>query len=160
MEQNTETEGYGKFILLARKSWTAYVATIFVGLVSIAVNGLVLQFSFVLGIALTVIVVLATSYKLFEIHSYTLFYDDAGVWFYGGVLPWSKGSRGVKWRDLDEALYTPSLMSWLFSSYSVRIGHRYTKANEIFLSQMAHGNEAVMTINGLHREMVRSNQLS
>lgn len=83
-----------------------------------------------------------------------------GVWVYSGILPWNKGVAGVKWRDLDEAVYFQSMGSWLFKSYSVRIGHRFTKSSEILLSHWARGHEAAMAINGQHQDLVRANALT
>ncbi|MBA5735453.1 hypothetical protein H3260_27010, partial [Escherichia coli] len=59
---------------------------------------------------------------------------------------------GVKWRDLDSATYFTGFVSWLTNSYTVRLEHRFTKANEILISHMAAGNKAVEEINGTHAE--------
>lgn len=92
--------------------------------------------------------------------SFHLYFDDVGVWVYSGVLPWNKGVAGVKWRDLDEAVYFQSMGSWLFKSYSIRIGLRFTKSSEILLSHWARGNEVVMEINGQHQALVRASALN
>lgn len=86
--------------------------------------------------------------------------DDLGVWVFWGILPWNKGTEGVKWRDIDEAVYFPDLWSWLGKSYTVRVGHRFTKEREIFLSNMANGKEAVQTINAKHAELIRLKQIN
>jgi len=110
-------------------------------------------------------VVLAVSaafltYNFMVLKSFHLYYDDIGIWIYSGVLPWKKGVSGVKWRDLDEAVYFPSLGSWVFKSYTIRIGHRFTKSSEILLSHWARGQDVVSQINGRHQELVRANALS
>lgn len=53
------------------------------------------------------------------------------IWVYSGVLPWSKGVAGIKWRDLDEAVYFQGPVSGALRSYCLRIGHRFTKSSEI-----------------------------
>ena len=98
-------------------------------------------------------------YQVLLIKSYHLYFNDAGVWVFSGVLPWNKGVAGVKWRDLDEAVYFQSMGSWLFKSYSIRIGHRFTKSSEVLLTHWARGHEAVMTINEQHQELVRAGAL-
>ena len=50
--------------------------------------------------------------------------------------------------------------SWLLKSYTVRIGHRFTKANEIVMTHMASGHQAVMTVNAMHQELVRAGRLA
>jgi len=52
------------------------------------------------------------------------------------------------------------MASWLFKSYSIRIGHRFTKSSEILLSHMMRGDESVMIINSRHQELVRANALA
>ena len=58
------------------------------------------------------------------------------MWTYSGILPWKKGVSGVKWRDMDEATFVPGFWSWITGSYTVCIGHRFTKANEIVLTNI------------------------
>jgi hypothetical protein len=89
-----------------------------------------------------------------------IYYDDAGVWLYSGVLPWARGVRGVKWRDMDEAVYVQSFRSWLLRSWTIRVGHRFTKGSEILLAHMARGREAVTLINERHQQMIRDDRLA
>lgn len=128
--------------ILARKSWTAYIRVFF------------------LGLLLTVPVVAFLVYQVMEIRSHQLYVDDIGIWHSRGILPWSKGISGVKWRDLDEAVFFQGMGSWLLKSYTVRIGHRFTKANEIVMTHMASGHQAVMTVNAMHQELVRAGRLA
>jgi hypothetical protein len=69
-----------------------------------------------------------------------------------GILPWNKGVAGVKWRDVEDAVFYTGFLSWAFNSHSLRVGHRFTKASEIFLGNVRHGRQAVEHINELHRE--------
>lgn len=75
--------------------------------------------------------------------------DAWGV--YQGLFPWSRGVIGVNWRDVEDASYSPSFFSWLFNSYTVRVGHRFIKSSEIQLSHIANGSRAVVEINDSHR---------
>lgn len=142
---------------LGGKSWTAYVG---VGLVSLLLLLIAVPLawtaSWVAGLILLIAVLSFLIYRVLLLRSYKLYHDDIGVWVYSGVLPWNKGVAGVKWRDLDEAIYAQTLWSWLFKSYSMRIGHRFTKSSEIFLTHMAQGHESVMAINTQHQELIRA----
>jgi hypothetical protein len=111
------------------------------------------------SLALSVILA-GTAYKYMELRAYRLYYNEMGVWLYSGILPWNKGVRGVKWRDLDDATYTRSMGSWLLKSYAIRIGHRFTRSNELVLKGIAHGDKAVMEINQQLQEMARANRLN
>lgn len=104
--------------------------------------------------ALAISIVVYSGYRWFVLRSVRLFYDDSGVWVYAGVLPWSKGVRGVKWRDLDEGTYAQSFWSWLLRSYDIRVSHRFTKDNEITLTRMYNGDRAVIQMNEIHRSRI------
>ena len=95
-------------------------------------------------------------YRIALLRSVLLYVDDAGVWVHAGVLPWKKGVTGVKWRDVDEATYAQGFWSWLTRSYLVRIGHRFTKSNEIVLTNIGGGKHAVGLINARHQAIVRA----
>lgn len=146
---------------LSRKAWTAYVGTV---LLAVILFGFALPLAFQWSELAAGGVLLASAllvgYRVLVIRSVQLYYDDVGVWLYAGILPWSKGVQGVKWRDMDEATFEQSFWSWLFKSYAIRIGHRFTKASEIRLTHMARGKEAVTTLNAHHQELIRSNALS
>lgn len=65
----------------------------------------------------------------------------------------------MKWRDIDEAAFFQGLWSWLFKSYTIRVGHRFTKSSELVLSHMARGHDAAMHVNTVHQELMRAGQL-
>lgn len=83
-----------------------------------------------------------------------LYTDDHGVWVYRGILPWTRGVSGVKWRDLEEAVYEIGFLSWALNAYTVRVGHRFTQSAEIVLANVSRGREAVEHINDLHRQVL------
>jgi hypothetical protein len=146
---------------LGGKAWTAYVRIIFIGLALLFIaTPVAWAASAATGVVVLVASLAFVAYQFLLLKSFHLYFDEVGVWVYSGIMPWNKGIGGVKWRDLDEAVYFQSIGSWLFKSYSIRIGHRFTKSSEILLSHWARGHEAVMAINGHHQELVRTGALS
>ena len=161
MDQGILTENHSEINSLGGKSWTAYIGLALLSLlilipIAIASWGS----SWLLGLIVSTVVFTFITYHILHTRSYKLYYDDIGIWVYSGILPWNKGVAGVKWRDLDEAVYFQTFWSWLFKSYSIRIGHRFTKSSEIFLTHMHNGDETAMNINELHHELVSAGALS
>ncbi|MES2076736.1 MAG: hypothetical protein V4462_14065 [Pseudomonadota bacterium] len=145
---------------LCGKAWTAYVGTVLLALILFgAVLPLAFKWTELAAAAVLLASALLVGYRVLAIRSYQLYYDDVGVWLYHGILPWAKGVAGVKWRDMDEATFVPSFWSWLSHSYTIRIGHRFTKDSEILLGQMANGKDAVGVLNARHQELIRANAL-
>ncbi len=161
MDQDNSATIPSEISSLGGKAWTAYVRVVFVALgLLLIVTPIAWSISYKAGIVVLLLSLASVVYQVLVLKSFHLYYDDVGVWVYSGVLPWNKGIAGVKWRDLDEAVYFQSMGSWLFKSYSIRIGHRFTKSSEILLSNWAHGDQAVTVINGQHQELVRAGTLS
>lgn len=161
MDQENSANVAPEVTSLGGKSWTAYVRVVLVGIVLLLVlTPLAWSASAMAGVVMLVVSLALVIYQFLLIKSFHLYLDDVGVWVYSGILPWNKGVAGVKWRDLDDAVYFQSMGSWLFKSYTIRIGHRFTKSSEILLSHWARGHEAVMAINGQHQELVRAGALS
>jgi hypothetical protein len=161
MEQDNRAIISSTATYLGGKSWTAYLGVGFFAVVLLLlVTPAAWAASWMLGLPALVLSVLVLGYKVLLLRSYKLYYDDVGVWLYSGVLPWKKGVSGGKWRDLDESVYFQTLWSWLFMSYSKRIGHRFTKSSEILLTHMARGHESAMAINAKHQDLIRANHLS
>jgi hypothetical protein len=141
---------------LSHKAWTAYCPTVLSAVLALGVlGGGVFYVSRRIGVIVMAVILLISIYHAMVIRSHRLYCDAIGVWISSGVLPWSKGVQGIKWRDLDAAAYTPGFWSWLFGSYTLRIGHRYAKDNEILLTRMVNGKEAVTAINERHQGMGR-----
>jgi hypothetical protein len=146
-----------------RLSWLAYVSTVltiafFIG-ISISIGGWTLnnaqtdaafRFGMTVSVFVLVLSLCICVYKILILSSVQVYKDDVGVWLYRGILPWSKGVRGVKWRDIEDAMYYTGFSSWMFRSYTVRIGHRFTKTSEIYVHHLAQGQNAVENINQLH----------
>lgn len=160
MEQDNAPNVGSDAVKLGGKSWTAYFGIALIAMIALPIAiALAWRASLGLGLVVLLVALAILTYQVLEIRSYQLYYDDVGIWLFSGILPWKKGVVGVKWRDLDEAIYFQTFWSWLFKSYSMRIGHRFTKESEIILSHMARGHESVMKINEKHQELVRSNLL-
>ncbi|WP_436307985.1 hypothetical protein [Variovorax sp. LjRoot290] len=147
----------GQAAILSRKSWLAYVGPVLACslILVVAVPLLVQIFSWRVAIGAGALVVAYFGYQMLMIRSVKLYVDEAGVWVYAGVFPWSRGVAGVKWRDLDEAVYFQGLVAWITRAYGVRIGHRFTKSSELSLSAMSHGDQAAIEINRRHVAMIR-----
>jgi hypothetical protein len=139
------------------KSWLAYlgVAALAALLFFVALP-LAFQWNEMAAAAVLGVSAMLVAYRFLLVRSVQLYYDEVGIWVYSGVLPWKKGVAGVKWRDMDEATYVNGFVSWVTRSYTVRIGHRFTKESEIVLHHIARGRKAVETINAIHQQMIRS----
>ena len=145
-----------QIVILATKSWVAFVGRLALAVVALPIVTVLLwQRTPLLASVAALVIIVGMIYTIALERSYVLFMDDHGVWLRRGILPWSRGVTGVKWRDLDSATYFTGFVSWLTNSYTVRLEHRFTKANEILISNMAAGNKAVEEINGTHAEMIR-----
>jgi len=160
MEEDNASRPGHHGTLLCVKAWTAYIGSV---LLAVMLFGAALPFAFryseLAAAGVLVASALVVGYRIMLIRSVQLYYDDVGVWLYSGILPWSKGVQGVKWRDMDEATFVQSFWSWLFKSYTIRIGHRFTKSSEIVLASMARGKDAVTTLNAHHQQLIRNGTL-
>jgi hypothetical protein len=158
MEQDNAPAGQG--IPLCGKAWTAYTGTFLLAVVAVFALRFAFNYSELAAAGVLAASTLLVGYRVLVIRSVQLYYDDVGVWLYSGILPWSRGVRGVKWRDMDEATYVQSFRSWLLRSWTIRVGHRFTKASEIVLTDMARGREAVTLINARHQALIRDDRLA
>jgi len=146
-----------------RMSWVAYVRPVLVFLVTLVIGIALFKVSAWLGVIGCTAAIGLFAFNILSVRSVHLYTDDIGVWVYRGVLPWNRGIVGVKWRDLEDAIYFTGFLSWLFKSYTVRVGHRFTKTSELVLVHVARGNLAVEHINQLHHQILsgeRTEQLN
>ncbi|MGK5027049.1 hypothetical protein [Janthinobacterium sp. RB2R34] len=151
------TNASPRAIFLCGKSWTAYAGTFTIA-VLLFFAALPLAFKYNTRAAFIVLIgsALIVGYRLLTIRSHQLYYDEAGVWLASGILPWKKKLTGVLWRDMDQASAETNFWSWLFRSYTVRIGLRATRQTVIHASGMARGKQAVDTINSRLQELLDS----
>ena len=154
-EQNTLTVPGAHVIGV--KSWLAYAG---VAALAVILFGVLLPLAFLwhemAALAVLVVSALLVGYEFLLVRSVQLYMDDLGVWVHAGVLPWKKGVSGVKWRDMDEATFVNGFTSWATRSYTIRIGHRFTKDSEIVLTKIARGKDAVALLNARHQDLIRS----
>lgn len=158
MEEDNASRSSPDAHVIGVKSWLAYSGVLLLALVLFGAV-LPLTFSYVNEIAAAVVLLVSAivvGYRFLLLRSIQLYYDDVGVWLYSGVLPWKKGITGVKWRDMEDASFTQGFWSWITRSYTVRIGHRFTKSSEIVLTNIASGKNTVATLNARQQEMIRT----
>jgi hypothetical protein len=162
-DQDNLARASGSAVTLCGKAWTAYVGITarLILLIGLAIAAIYLLPAYWHIIALILLVALLfIGYQIAMLRSYQLYYDDIGVWIYSGVLPWKRGVAGVKWRDLDAAIFYNSIWSWISSSYTIQLKHRFTKESEIVEASMANGKQVVITINQQHQQYIRQNGLA
>ena len=58
---------------------------------------------------------------------------------------------------MDEATFEQGFWSWITRSYTIRIGHRFTKESEIRLTHIAGGKDVVAK---LHQAYIKAVELS
>lgn len=129
------------------KSWTAFIGPVIMLFLGVVIAWFASALSWKIGAVIMLFTLISFAYKAFMIRSVVLFTNDAGVWMFSGIFPWSRGYQGVKWRDLDEASMYMGFFSWAFKSYDVRIGHRFTRTSELRVGHIKNGDEAVSLIN-------------
>lgn len=139
------------------KSWLAYAG---VAALAVILFGVLLPVSFLwhemAALAVLLLSAALVAYEFLLVRSVQLYVDDLGVWVHSGVLPWKRGVAGVKWRDMDEATFVNGFKSWATRSYTIRIGHRFTRGSEIVLTNIARGKDAVAFVNARHQALIRA----
>ena len=156
MEQEILAGNPSSVVNYPEKSWTAYLKIgLFTLLLFIPIGIAIASSSYLWSGIYFLILFVIIAYYILLIKSINLYTDDIGIWVYSGILPWSKGVNGVKWRDLDGVSHKTGFGSWLFKSYTIIISHRFTKDLEIVLDHMAVGNKSTYAINDAHANMVK-----
>ncbi|HEY8096991.1 MAG TPA: hypothetical protein VIE65_12990 [Methylobacter sp.] len=147
-------------VTLARKSWTSYVFPL---LFAFGVIPVISAFIIPLAPFTILLPILLFCYSLYRVavaRSVILFYDNAGVWLSSGILPWARGTYGVKWRDIEAATYYQSFSGWLFNSYDVRISNRFNHESEIFVKSLQGGKRAIIEINNAHELRIANHDIA
>lgn len=139
-----------------RLSWVAYVAPLVKYGILIAI---VSAFEFIPWWVTTMLLTRLV-YVLIYLRTVKVILNENGVWKHFGLLPWSRGAVGVKWRDLDQAEIYFGFFPWLTNSHTVRVGHRFTKASELLVPNVADGKGLIEVINREHDDRARSGALS
>ena len=102
------------------------------------------------GSLLLLVGVAQCAYQVAARRAVRLYTDEAGIWRRTGLFPWSRIVYGVRWRDLEIATFTGSLGSWMMRSYTIRVGHRFTRTSELAMDHVANGKSVVEAINAMH----------
>jgi len=135
-------------------SWVGYVKPGAITAIPLLLSlGFLFEGNF-LSSFITLLLALYPAYYTYFVSSIRLYTNADGVWCKRGLLPWDTGSFGIKWRDMEDAVYFMGFGAWLLKSHTVRIGHRFTKTSEIIVKNLANAEDAVTHINSLHREMI------
>jgi hypothetical protein len=146
--QQSDDQRYLRFSL----SWVAYIRPAIVFLL-LSFLGLAFWGGYrAVAVAIVAFALVLLACQILSRRALALFTDEEGVWLFSGILPWNKGIAGVKWRDLEGAGFYPGMLSWAFNSYSIRVGHRFTKTSEIVIAHVRNGRQAVEHINSLHQQ--------
>lgn len=146
---------------LARKSYVAYVRPLVVAATVVALL-LSVPPSSISDSARVVLLLSAAAWAAFrvaETRSVVLFLDEDGVWVHGGVLPWSRGVIGIRYRDLDDPVLMQNLASWLLRSHTIVLRHRFAGHAPIELDHMSDAPAALERIFCAQRD-VESHPLS
>lgn len=143
-----------------RLSWVAFIQPFFVFLVLCLLSIFLVAVSDWLCLVGVIGALTLFIYHVLLLRTVVLFTNSQGVWMFRGLLPWNKGVTGVKWRDLEEATFFMGFFSWAFNSYSIRVGHRFTRASELFISHVRFGKDAVIHINETHMRMLAEERAS
>ncbi|MES2151551.1 MAG: hypothetical protein V4508_17375 [Pseudomonadota bacterium] len=158
-EDNASSVAPGAHVV-GTKSWIAYAGTLVIAaILFFGLLPLAFMWNQIAAFVVLVASALWVGYRILLLRSVQLYYDEVGVWVYSGILPWKKGVTGVKWRDMDEATFVNGFWSWISHSYTVRIGHRFTKASEIVLTDIGGGKDAVSTLNTYQQQLIRSESI-
>ncbi|MCI5632750.1 hypothetical protein [Helicobacter sp.] len=70
-----------------------------------------------------------------------VFMDERGVWLHSGILPWTKGKRGIIWNDCGGAVYYQGFFAYILKTYTIAITHKYTESAQIVVSGIYHGKD-------------------
>ncbi|GAA4328985.1 hypothetical protein GCM10023144_15330 [Pigmentiphaga soli] len=143
-----------------RLSWTAYAKPIIVLLIVYAIAYRIYLWRPAAGVAVAIAWTAIFALTVCSNRAVRLYTNDQGVWVSSGIFPWTKGVSGVRWRDIDEAVFFTGFLAWAFNSYRIRVGHRFTKSSEIVLPSVANGRKAVEYINQQLGEHIRSAALA
>lgn len=133
-----------------RVSWAAYIPH------ALALAGLLVAMAYannftypMIIIGVGMLLMCWVAYSVYYLSRTRLYIDDDGVWVFRGVFPWSRGVYGVKWRDIEDAVYSTNFIQWITKGYPVTLRPRFSNNPQIHTPPIHLGNKAVETINFL-----------
>ena len=139
-----------------RLSWCAHLEGMWVILLLAAIAAFIGMWSVSLEVILFILLLGICISNWLHVRSVKLYTNDEGVWVYSGYLPWNKGTTGMKWRDMEDAVFYQGFFSWAFNSYGIRIKNRFTRKSELSLTNVLDGQNAVIHINEILKNKIRS----
>lgn len=160
MEEENTLQRSPEAQVIGTKSWVAYLGLAVMAIILFALVPLAFMWNEIAAFAVLVVAALIVGYRFFQIRNVQLYIDDVGAWVSQGVLPWQKGITGVKWRDMDEAVFYQNFWTWITRSNTVRVGHRFTKTNEIVLTHIGNGKDVVARINARLQQLIRDGKVN
>ena len=166
VRQIVPSSGARRVFKLSIKSWVAYVRVTAscAGLILVSAGFFMMRrfgtAAVICSVLILVPALVRTVYEVLVLRSVVLFHDEQGVWLSSGVLPWSRGVLGVKWRDMEQAAYITGFLPYVLGSHTIRIGHRFTRTSEIVVHDMTRAGFVVDAVNGILAELARRGQLT
>jgi hypothetical protein len=109
--------------------------------------------------ALFSVVLLNSAYQSYYLSTVRLFANKKGVWVFRGVFPWSRGTYGVNWRDLEDCLGSMGFIYWITNSTPVYLRPRFSQNPTITVPSIHRGKEAVAIINELSGQYRSANPM-
>jgi hypothetical protein len=138
-----------------RLSWLAYFRPFFVFLLRGMLASMAKFYAMWLAEVLVVGCLAWLVFDIFSVRRVRLVVNEQGVWVESGLLPWTRGARGIKWRDIGSAGYFTGFLPWALRSYKIVVTHRFTTDAELVLKHVHLGNKAVEHINSIQADGTR-----
>lgn len=132
-----------------RLSWLAYFRPFGVFLLRGMLASMASFYAMWLAKVLVVACLAWLVFDLLSVRRVRLVVNEQGVWVESGLLPWTRGARGIKWRDVGDAGFFSGFLPWALRSYRIVVTHRFTTDAELVLKHVHLGNKAVEHINSI-----------
>lgn len=167
----------GEAIILARKSWTAYVAPavllgvgLFIAML-VAENSrllaglaaahdrstaeMIVEYARPVALAIAVLCICSFILRIFWLSSHKLFMDRSGVWMFRGIVPWERREApGIVWGELGHASTSRGLAEWALKSHTFFLVHRFTNRVERSFTHIHAGDEVASIVNEVNRRIL------
>lgn len=150
-EGNSELEEDIKYYKL---SWVDYILPVIFIIIGLII--LIGCFSSKWGLIISGVLIFIGVMGILNRMVIRLYMNDRGVWIYSGLFPWDRGINGVRWEDLDSALYKTGFGAWVLKAYTIVISHRFTKDSEIIITNVHKGDQFISEVNDKVHEMAKA----
>lgn len=152
---NVTNDSSYSYKVIGQKSWLAYVGDLlsyFVLFILIILLDFYFNVNIKILVCLYALFLIMFVYSFMTTKSYKVAVNDEGVWLSYGILPWSKGGDGIRWRDMDMAFYHTNLISWLTNSYRISIKHKFTNSTDFSVSNIWAGKDVCNQIHTMQTD--------